>query len=229
MVNDQPAGHAIALRKGETYLLIEFNLLEPHRLHMKQAFAQLCAQVPLHAILAKTTDTCLVNLLCDHCENIQVESIHFRPHSNTALEPNGAVLMRPTESDVDAVHAMFTCEEAVWPSANRAQTKERIDQGLYLVLKVGDAAVGVGALAPNRLQPQYVDVCNYVLPQHRRKGYGAFILQELTKECARRGLVACAGCDASNKASLATLHRAGFWDSHRMLRGTLHQKFAGIE
>jgi L-amino acid N-acyltransferase YncA len=123
---------------------------------------------------------------------------------------------------------MFTGEEAVWPAANLAETARRIDAGLVLVLKIGDLPVGVGALAPNRLQPRYVDVCNYVLPEHRHKGYGTFILQELAQECARRDWVACAGCDASHKASRATLHRAGFWDSHRMLRGFVRRQSAEV-
>jgi RimJ/RimL family protein N-acetyltransferase len=55
----------------------------------------------------------------------------------------------------------------------------------------------------------------------RRKGLGSFIIQELKKACYLAGRVPAARCNIRNKASRATLLKAGLKVCGFMLKGDI--------
>ena len=55
----------------------------------------------------------------------------------------------------------------------------------------------------------------------RKRGYGAYILQEIKKICYQQGRVPVARCNLNNKASQATLKKAGMQVCGFMLTGSL--------
>jgi GNAT superfamily N-acetyltransferase len=54
---------------------------------------------------------------------------------------------------------------------------------------------------------------------HRRKGVGAFLVQEIIKQCYLAGRVPAARCSLQNKASRASLTKAGLRACGFMLMG----------
>jgi GNAT superfamily N-acetyltransferase len=60
-----------------------------------------------------------------------------------------------------------------------------------------------------------------VAENHRRHGYGSFLVQELKRTAYEMGKVPAARCNATNAASRATLQRAGFMPCARMFEGLL--------
>lgn len=61
-----------------------------------------------------------------------------------------------------------------------------------------------------------VDVGNYVLPEHRRKGVGRSILINLSKLAIQQGFIPVAGCWYGNKESVATLISSGMIPENRI-------------
>jgi predicted GNAT family acetyltransferase len=49
-----------------------------------------------------------------------------------------------------------------------------------------------------------------VAEEHRQKGFGTYIVQELKRICYEGGSIPCARCNPKNIASRKTLQKAGF-------------------
>lgn len=61
-----------------------------------------------------------------------------------------------------------------------------------------------------------VDVGNFTLPQHRRKGVGRSIMINLSKIAIQQGLIPVAGCWYGNTESISTLTSSGFIPENRI-------------
>lgn len=60
-----------------------------------------------------------------------------------------------------------------------------------------------------------------VTESFRRRGLGAYLLQELKRECYALGAIPCARCNPTNIASRRTLQRAGFVPFAHILTGPI--------
>ena len=69
--------------------------------------------------------------------------------------------------------------------------------------------------------PPYGDIYMEVAAPHRRKGLGAYLVQELKRRCYEMRCIPAARCNQSNVASRLTLQRAGMFPCARIVRGRL--------
>ena len=97
-------------------------------------------------------------------------------------------------------------------------------EGEY-VLEMNNEIVATGGFLTHYNKP-FADLYMEVKKDQRRKGMGSFLLQEVKKECYRRGHVPAARCDIKNRASKATLIRAGLNISGYMLLGRVKETIA---
>ena len=113
--------------------------------------------------------------------NVVEEKVLFEDGPGTDLRCPGAVL-RPSSRD------------------------ERLEG--EFALDVDGVVVAHGGILCH-YNPPYSDLYMEVAEGARRRGYGAFLVQELRRICHAAGLVPAARCDPSNVASRRTLERAG--------------------
>jgi GNAT superfamily N-acetyltransferase len=71
------------------------------------------------------------------------------------------------------------------------------------------------------LQPAYGDIYMDVDEPFRRRGIGAYLVQELKRICYELGAIPCARCSTTNEPSRRTLQRAGFVPFAHILFGSL--------
>jgi len=67
----------------------------------------------------------------------------------------------------------------------------------------------------------YGDIYMDVAEAFRGRGLGAYLVQELKRECYALGAVPCARCNPTNVASRRTLQRAGFVPFAHILNGAV--------
>lgn len=87
-------------------------------------------------------------------------------------------------------------------------------------LEVRGEVVGWGGVLYHYNRP-YGDVYMEVVEAHRRKGYGAWLVQELKRICYEGGSIPAARSSPANIASHRTLQKAGFVPCALMLVGKL--------
>jgi GNAT superfamily N-acetyltransferase len=87
-----------------------------------------------------------------------------------------------------------------------------------------DEIVGTGGILYHYNRP-YGDIYMAIAEPFRRRGLGAFLVQELKRICYEQGSVPAARCNVNNTASQLTLQKAGFVPCGNIVTGTLKETF----
>lgn len=171
--------------------LYEFYLLPEFRTRAFAHFEAFLAASDAQYFEVQTSDALLGVMLHAYGRNVVSEKIVFRDHSNTSLTVGDAELRPLTPRD--EVQTCLACRQG----------------GGEWALDVGGVQVGKGGVLFHYNRP-FGDVYMEIDPMHRRRGLGAFLVQELKRECYALGAVPAARCNPENVASRATLQKAGF-------------------
>jgi GNAT superfamily N-acetyltransferase len=150
----------------------------------------------------ESSDTLLFALACTYARNLATESVVFHDHATTDLPANGAVLRCKTGRD------------------EIARAIQERQGGPEFELELSGSIVAKGGFLFHYNRP-YCDIYMEVSEGHRRRGFGAFLVQELKREAYALGAIPCARCNPGNVASRRTLQRAGFVPFAHILNGTL--------
>lgn len=89
------------------------------------------------------------------------------------------------------------------------------DFTFYAIRDKGET-LGYGAIGKMQYNSRNVDVGNFTLPQHRRKGVGRSLIINLSEVAMEQGYVPVAGCWYGNKESIPTLASSGFLPENRL-------------
>jgi GNAT superfamily N-acetyltransferase len=190
--------------------LFEFYLLPEYRSLSFQLFEAFLAKSDARFFEVQTTDVLLMVMLHAYGRDFDSEKIIFADRITTALPPNGAVVRRITVPD-----DILACVE-------------RRSGGGEWALEVEGEPAGKGGILFHYNRP-YGDIYMEIEQRFRRRGLGAFLVQELKRACYALGAVPCARCNTGNVASRRTLQRAGFVPSALILLGAVAKKIDKAE
>lgn len=179
---------------GDRDAIFEWYVVPAFRNRLDDLFVALLEASGASYIECQTNDALLSGMMYVHAENVRAHVVLFADHEVTRL-PSGDVSFR-RRRDGDAVTA---------------------DEGEWLLERDGEVLATGGFLL--HYNPPFADLYMAVPEPHRRQGFGSLILQELKRECYLAGRVPAARCNLSNRASRATLLRAGMRVSGFMLAG----------
>lgn len=182
--------------------LFEFYVLPEHRARAFELFEALLTASEAAFMEAQSSDLLLTAMLHTYAGDIQSESIVFRDAVDTALASHGAVLHRLTPEDV-----------------TRRDIARRAGQA-ECALRVGGETVATGALLFHYNVP-YADIAMEVGEPFRRRGYGAYLVQELKRLAYTLEQVPGARCSPANIASRRTLQKAGLVPFAHILTGSV--------
>lgn len=143
------------------------------------------------AFEVQSSDALTTAMALTFARDIATERVVFRDHSTTRHTLPNASLRCVTASD-----------EIQTAIADR-------QGGGEWVLEVDGAPMGTGGILFHYNRP-YGDVYMEINEQYRRRGFGAYLVQELKRCCYELGGIPAARCDPTNSASQRTLQRAGF-------------------
>jgi len=121
--------------------------------------------------------------------NVTSESILFHDKLTTALSPPDAVFRLATVADALDVAQ----EQLKWHGVVEADGKVAASGGILF-----------------HYNRPYGDIYMEVAGPFRRRGLGAFLVQELKRVCYEGGNVPAARCNPKNIASRKTLQKSGF-------------------
>lgn len=164
--------------------IFEFYLIESFRKFASAVFPKFIEASNVSFIECQSNDLLLSTMLYEHARNINAEAILFEDHYLTDFKIDGATFKR-----------------------QKAEDDLNFDPNEY-ILEVNAEPVATGGFVRNYNFP-YIDMFMEVKEEHRGKGYGIFVVQELKKEAYLKGRVPAARCNINNKASKATLLKAG--------------------
>ena len=182
--------------------LLEFYVLPEHRTRAFDLFDALIEVARPQFMEIQSNDLLPSVMLHAYAREITSEKIVFRDDATTALTVPGATLRCVTPEE---------------------QTRQHIEQrqgGPEWLLEVEGQPAGNGGILFH-YNPPYGDLYMEVSETFRRRGLGAFVVQELKRFAYQLGAIPGARCSPANIASRRTLQKAGFIPYAHMLTGAL--------
>ena len=182
--------------------VFEFYLLPEARGRAFDFFEAFVAVSGARFFEVQTSDILLAVMLHTYGSDLTSEKIVFRDELTTSLPAQGAVLKRLTSEDESA-----RCFQ------ERAGTSE-------WTLELHGKGVGRGTLLFHYNHP-YCDVAMEINEEYRRRGLGAYLVQQLKRIAYEMGGIPAARCSPNNVASRKTLQRAGLVPFAHILVGNI--------
>lgn len=182
--------------------LFEFYVVPEHRVRAFDLFETLVTAGKPRFMEVQSNDTLVATMLHSYAREIVSEKIVFHDKLTTALPANGARLRCVTSDE---------------------ETRRHIEErqgGLEWVLELEGQVAGKGGLLFHYNRP-YGDIYMEVAEAFRRRGLGAWLVQELKRAAYELGAIPSARCSPSNIPSRRTLQKAGFVPFAHMLTGVL--------
>lgn len=190
-VDGERAGYAAV--KGKEDLMqrdtvFEFFLLPSYRHLDSLIFAALLRNSGASYIEAQTNEPALTMLLYEFAGGIQATHFLFKDERKTDYQmPDVRFRLRKDNDNVFGLHPK--------------------DVGDY-VLERNGVIVATGGILTHYNEP-FADLFMEVAPDCRRQGLGTYMVQALKKVCYQSGQTPAARCLIRNRASKATLRKAG--------------------
>jgi GNAT superfamily N-acetyltransferase len=168
--------------------IFEFYILPSFRNLTSLAFSALLHSSGADFIECQSNDRLLTSLLYQYGQNINSNVILFEDHINTSFSIDNVVFRKRDTNDIVFEHR----SEPV---------------GDY-VLELNKEIAATGGFLLHYNFP-FADLYMEVKEEHRQKGLGNFLIQELKQQCYLTGRVPAARCNIENAASRATLLKGG--------------------
>lgn len=193
---------AVAGPWSDNPTLYEFYIVPEQRLRVFDSFRALRAFARPARMEVQSNDGLAALMLHAFASGVVSEAIVFTDHTRTMLTPAGAVFREAAEAEAPELD----------PAARRWRGVVEVD---------GKVAATGGVLF--HYNPPYGDIYMEVAEPFRRRGLGAFLVQELKRLCYEGDRVPAARCNPSNVASQRTLQKAGFVPCGHILTGWLEE------
>jgi GNAT superfamily N-acetyltransferase len=185
-----------------TRTVFELYVAPEHRSRVVDLFAEFVRVAGVTAFEVQTNEVLLTTLLHLWCPAATSEKIVFRDHQVTAHPANGAKFRRATAADAPHIFDHNHEPKGDW------------------LLEFDGTIAATGGILDHYNRP-YGDIYMEVSEPFRRRGFGAYLVQELKRICREGGSVPCARCSPANVASLKTILKAGFVPCAHLLVGPI--------
>jgi GNAT superfamily N-acetyltransferase len=167
-------------RREDRDTIFEFFVTRPFRKHADQVFTEFVKVSAVDFIECQTNDLLLTQMFFVYTGDIKAESILFEDGFETTYDIPGTNFTKIEVSDGSTEYK----------------------------LELNGELMATGGFVWNYNFP-YIDLYYEVQENHRKKGFGTLITQELKKEAYLLGRVPAARCNVKNLASRNTLIKAG--------------------
>jgi len=182
--------------------IFEFYVVPAYRGSAFQLFEKFLEACGATLMDVQSNDELLAVMLYTYARDIRSEKVLFRDGVTTALESSGAVL------------EMMTGEEDTRRAIGARQG------GPEWRLRLDNETVATGGILFH-YNPPYGDIYMDVAEPFRRRGFGAYLVQELKRVAYVLSSIPGARCSPDNIASRLTLQKAGFVPYAHMLNGAI--------
>lgn len=187
-----------------------FYIIPEYRNLSKGVFQLLMGEFDVEAVLVSSNDSHLISLSFEKMNELKT-SFDMQAFNFVYGEPSRkAEFDRNALSRVTDFTKMNSLTEKQWDGMFDD------DNNQFYVLKNGEEILGYGGICSMGYNKKNVDIGNYVLPDHRRKGVGRSLLINLGKIALEQGFVPVAGCWYGNTESISTLTSAGYIPENRI-------------
>lgn len=174
-----------------SHTLYEFYVEKEFRQRAFDLFTALLANCSAIIMETQTNAPILPIMLYTFGRDVRADAILFEDRFETRLAPEGSGFRSTTPEDVERLRIL------------------ELDDGAGWVATLNGTIAGAGGVLYHYNRP-YGDIYMKIAEPFRRRGLGAYLVQELKRACRDAGSVPAARCNVRNLSSRKTLQKAGF-------------------
>ncbi len=206
---DQPIGYACI---DHAKCLWQFHLVRHATPQGPEIFAQLIGEGLMTAAVISTRDPLSIALCSEFQQRVWCQAYLFEDGWRTCepLPDYTSVTLRLAQPG-EAARLADLCGDFL-----EAYEPYILNQRLY-ILEAAIGFLGIGLADPVLIHPPYTCIGMFVHPDHRQRGVGAYLIQQLKARVYALGYIPIAGCGYNNVASRKTLERGGMITRDRLL------------
>lgn len=193
-------------------MLRGFYVIPSKRQGLIKVFNKVIEDFHLEAALVPSNDTHYIGLAFEKMKSLKT-SFDMQAFNFIYGEPE-----REAEYGMDCVKEVSSSEYKLMNNLTEKQWEGCFEDGHFKFYKItnNNETLGYGSIGRMINNQKNVDIGNFTLPQHRRKGVGRSIMINLSKIVIQQGLIPVAGCWYGNIESIATLISSGFIPENRI-------------
>lgn len=189
-----------------------FYIIPSKRSYSIEIFNKLVEDFQIEAALVASNDSHFVGLAFEKMNalktNFDMQAFNFifgMPAREAEYGMEYVTEVSPSEYE-----AMNSVTEKQWEDSLEDENFK-----FYAIKKDGEI-LGYGSIGKLSHNQRNVDIGNFTLPQHRKKGVGRSIIINLSEIAIREGFMPVAGCWYGNTESIATLTSSGYVAENRI-------------
>ncbi len=210
-----------AVQPGERPMLTAFYLRSAYLGNAREIFDRAVDGQGVQGAFAASCDKGMM-ALCLERAVLRGTAVNMQAHFFRL----GSAPVRPPEFGPAHVRLLESGEHQWMNALMRGEWEDtlhtRPDARYYALEKDGEP-LGFGLILPHRLRVGALDIGNYVLEAHRRRGVGRSIILNLTEIVRAEGLRPSVGCWYYNENSRRTLLSAGYLPATRLFNISMTQ------
>lgn len=193
-------------------MLTGFYLEKAYSAHSQDLFSRIVTEFNVTAALVASNDAPLVALAFEKMHALGTAFV-MQAYNFTYGTP-----ARPAEFGRECLVPVQPSEYEEMNSLTDKQWDGCFDNPAfrYFALKKDGETLGYGSIFPVLGDESRMDIGNFTLPQHRRKGVGRSLLIHLAQTVLDEGKTPVAGCWYGNKESIPTIKSSGFLPEVRL-------------
>ena len=195
--------------------IVELFINQPDALVTRAVLLESVKNLGASAIYVKSFDPLAMALESLFSTEKQLSGYLFRAYSRNS-EPKSE-LLKSSPLEENEIDQVMEINDNFFDNAEeiRHYVESQTDH-VFSYRDLKGNLIGCGITSREIEGREAVDIGMLVAPEHRMKGFGKTIIDDLKEFCIGMGDNPIAGCDAANIASRKTLEAAGFKATHHL-------------
>lgn len=211
---DEIIGYAAV---GENNRLIQFYISPRYFSKGVAIFKEFIDKLEIKTGIVGTNNPGFLSITLNFVEALKVDTYLFRTHYEVTIEEKEGILKECQVEDIERI-ANFCHHSTRAPKAwLSGYIGDLVEKGEIFSFENSSEIIGICEVRKSATAPAFADIGMIVSPEHRRKGYGAFLLNKAKKIAIEWGRTPICSCEKDNVGSLKAIQNCGFVSMYQLL------------
>ena len=207
-------GYACA---NEQQQLLQFYVLPKYLPQGISLFEQFIELTNIKHGVVGTNNPVFLSLALHFAQSVEVHTYLFNDHFKVTLADRDGHLHQCSPSDLERVvdfchYSIGAPKEWLHQYIGGLIEKEEV-----FTFENASETIGTCEVRKSISDPRFTDIGMIVSPDHRKKGYGTYLLHKAKTIALDQGQTPICSCEKENIGSLKSIHNCGFRSIHQLL------------
>lgn len=211
---DQTIGYASVNHQNQ---LLQFYISPKYLSRGEEIFQDFIKENDIKNGIVGTNNPIYLSIASNFVQELKVHTYLFRQKNEVSISHKEGILRECQPENLESI--INFCHHSI--GAPKEWLKEYLENLTHkreiFILELEDQIIGTCEVRKSETATAFADIGMIVSPDHRRKGYGTFLLNQAAKIAQEWERTPICSCEKSNPGSLKSIHNCGFISIHRLL------------